>query len=194
MHTLVVVTHPSPTSLTRAAFGRVLAGLESGGHEVRVIDLDAEGFDPRLSLDEKRRHLDPPESKPDLSEHFAALRWAERLVLVYPTWFGGFPARLKGWIDRSWASGVAFELPEGATRIHPGLRNIRRIEVVTSHGGSRLLNLLQGNPGKLTTFRMLRALCHPLCRRRFTAIYDIDRVDPATVSIWLDDIEKRYAK
>ncbi len=194
MRTLVVVTHPSPDGLARRALARVLIGLERAGHEVRVIDLDAEAFDPRLTIEEKRRHLDPPETKPWLREHTEALRWAQRLILVYPTWFGGFPARLKGWFDRTWITGVAYSLPEGATRIHAGLKNIRRLEIVTTHGSSRWSNLLGGRPGRLIAFRTLRLLCHPLCRRRFHGFYSAATASEADIEAWLDDIEETFAR
>ena len=193
MRSLVVVTHPVETSLTRAAFDRVCRGLDRAGGEVRVIDLDAIDFDPCLSVDEKRRHLDDPATKPAIADHVEALQWAERLILVYPTWYGGFPAVLKGWFDRTWVTGVAYHLPEGSGRIRAGLRNIRRLDIVTSHGSSRWVNLAQRNPGKLTAFRTLRLLCHPLCRRRWTALYDVDRQSPSDIETWLDLVEQRYA-
>ncbi len=191
---LVVVCHPREDSLTRAAFERVRQGLTAAGHEVRVIDLDALDFDPRLTAFERADHLGDPSSRPDLAEHVEALRWAHRLVLVHPTWFGGQPARLKGWFDRVWMHGVAFTLPEGATRIHANLRNIRRIDVVTTYGSSRFVNFVQGNGGRLIVFRTLRILCHPLCRTSSTALYELDRTTPAQIVSWLDDVERRFAR
>ncbi len=190
---LVVVTHPRPDSLIRAAFARVEAGLRSAGHEVRVLDLDAEDFDPRLTEFEWRNHIGDPADRPDLTEHLDALRWAQRIVLVYPTWFGGQPARLKGWFDRVWMHGVAFTLPAGSSRIHANLRHVRRIDIVTSHGSSRLVNFVQGNPGRITVFRTMRILCHPLCRTSFTAIYRLDRTTPDEIQAWLDGVERRFA-
>ncbi len=191
---LVVVHHPRPDSLTRAAFDRVITGLTTAGHETRVIDLDAEDFDPRLTADEVIAHIGSPTDRPEFGDHFDALRWAERIVLVYPTWFGGQPARLKGWFDRVWMHDVAFTLPPGATRIHANLQNIRRIDIVTSHGSSRLVNFIQGNGGRITVFRALRVLCHPLCRTSLTALYDVDRNSPAELEAWLDGVEKRFAR
>ncbi len=191
---LVVVTHPRPDSLTRSAAARVLAGLDSAGHEVRLIDLDAEDFDPRLTTFEKEHHIGEPSDRPDLVEHVDALQWAERLILVYPTWFSGQPARLKGWFDRVWMHQVAFSLPEGSNRIRARLQNLRRIDIVTSHGSSRVVNLLQGNGGRLTVFRTLRLLCHPLCRTRLTALYDVDRQDAAGIGSWLERVEERFAR
>lgn len=194
MKTLVVVTHPSPDGLARRAFERVVAGLTAAGDEVRIIDLDAEGFDPRLTTEEKRRHLDPPDTKPWIADHADALRWAQRIVLVYPTWFGGFPARLKGWFDRTWITGVAYTLPEGSTRIHAGLKNIRRFEIVTTHGSSRWSNAVNGRPGRLTAFRTLRLLCHPLCRCRFHAIHSVSTASADDVEAWLKRIQVTFSR
>lgn len=191
---LVVVHHPRSDSLTRAGFDRVVRGLETAGHEVRTIDLDAEEFDPRLTTFERADHIGDPADRPDLAEHIDALQWANRIVLVYPTWFSGQPARLKGWFDRVWMHGVAFTLPDGATRIHANLGNIRRIDIVTTHGSSWLVNFAQGNGGRLTVFRTLRILCHPLCRTSIVALYDVDRVSPAGIEAWLQKIEDRFSK
>lgn len=193
MRTLVVVTHPRNDSLTRAACDRVRAGLEAAGSEVRILDLDAEHFNPALTPEERLDHLGNPEDRPANRHHFEALQWCERIVLVYPTWFGGQPAMLKGWFDRVWMNDVAFHLPDGASRIHAKLKNVKRLEIVTSHGSSRTVNWLQGNPGRVTVLRTLRILCHPLCRTRFTAIYNIDRATPDQIEEWLNSVEKRYS-
>ena len=192
--TLVVVCHPRPDSLVRAAASRVECGLEQSGEEVRVIDLDADDFEPRLTRWEKQNHLGSPDDRPELGEYFDALRWATRIVFVYPTWYSGQPAQLKGWFDRVWANGVAFELPEGSSRIRGLLKNVRRLEIVTTHGSSRLVNLLQANSGQRVVFRSLRVLCHPLCRTRLTAIYDLDRAGPEEVEQWLDEVEERFRR
>lgn len=189
----MVVTHPSPEGLARRAFERIVAGLDRAGDDVHVIDLDGEAFDPRLTTDEKRRHLDPPDTKPWVADHAAALQCADRLILVYPTWWGGFPARLKGWFDRTWITGVAYTLPEGSTRIHAGLKNIKRLEIVTTYGNSRLSNTLRGNPGRLIAFRTIRLLCHPLCRRRFHPFYSAGAASPDQVDAWLDRLEETFA-
>ena len=71
-------------------------------------------------------------------------------MLVYPTWWSGQPAMLKGWIDRVWVAGVAWDLPPGANVLRARLRNVRRIVVVTTHGSSKLVNALEGEAGKRT--------------------------------------------
>lgn len=193
-NTLVVICHPKSTSLTRAAAELVTQGLHSAGKPIRVLDLDQMDFDPVLTLEEVRDHLGSPDARPDLAEHFDALRWAEHLVLVYPTWFSGQPARLKGWFDRVWMHEVAFTLPEGSNRIRGTLGNIRRIDIVTSHGSTSKVNWIQGNSGRIRVRRTLRILCNRFCRTSLTAIYDIDNASETEIEAWLTGIEARFAK
>lgn len=193
MRTLVVYCHPNPDSLVAAAKDRVLAGLRAGGHEVHVTDLYADGFRPELSVEERRLHREPGISA-DLQGYADDLRWAQALVLVYPTWWSGQPAMLKGWIDRVWGRGIAFDLPDGARVARPLLTDIRRIAVVTTHGSSKWMNALEGESGKRTAFRSIRAVCSRRVRTSWTAIYGLDRADEATRTAWLDRVEDRFSR
>lgn len=75
MRVHLVYCHPSETSFTAAVRDRALAGLHAAGHDVRVSDLYADGFVPELSAWERTNHLAPPETKPDIAEYAANLRW-----------------------------------------------------------------------------------------------------------------------
>lgn len=192
MRVLVVHCHPDPESLVAAAKDRVLVGLARSEHDVRFTDLYAEGFEPRMSSDERRTHAEPGVA-PALQRYADDLAWAEALVLVYPTWWSGQPAMLKGWIDRVWVSGVAWELPEGANILRPLLTNIRRIVVVTTHGSPKYMNALEGETGKRVAFRAIRAMCSKRTRTTWCAIYGLDRADAAKRRAWLDRVERLAA-
>ncbi len=187
---LVVYCHPSPTSLVAAARDRVLAGLEATGAEVRLFDLYGDGFVPEFSAAERATHLEAG-TDPTIAEHAAALQWCDTLILVYPTWWAGQPAMLKGWFDRVWVSGVAWDLPAGAKRLQPKLRNVQRIVAVTTHGSPKHINVLEGEGGKRTLTRALRAMCHPLCRVDWMALYGVDRCSEAARVEFLDRTEAR---
>ncbi|MEM7325624.1 MAG: NAD(P)H-dependent oxidoreductase [Actinomycetota bacterium] len=193
-NTLVVICHPKPTSLTRTAATRVLRGLDRAGQPYRVLDLDELDFDPVLTIEEVQDHLGSPDSRPYLAEHLDALRWCQRLILIYPTWFSGQPARLKGWFDRVWMNEVAFVLPDGANRIRGTLGNINQIDVVTAHGSSRRVNFIQGNSGRIRVNRTLRVLCGLRCRTTWNAIYDIDNRSRAEIGAWLDRVEADFSR
>src|SRR5690606_10965424 len=102
MKTLVVHCHPNPASFSHALYETTLEALQPR-HEVRAIDLYAEGFDPTLSCEERQAYLAQTELiLARVRPHAEALQWAEHLVFVYPTWFHGPPAMLKGWLERVW--------------------------------------------------------------------------------------------
>ena len=194
MRTLVVYCHPNPDSFVAAARDAAIEGLHAGGHEVRVTDLYADDFDPVFSAFDHAHHLADPSAKPAIAIYTADLAWCESLVLVYPTWWAGQPAMLKGWIDRVWVNGVAWTHPEGASRLHAALRNVRRITVVTTHGSSKFVNALEGEAGKRTVTRSMRLLCNRFCRTQWLALYTVDRSTDAERAAFLAKVRRRLAR
>jgi putative NADPH-quinone reductase len=191
---LVVYSHPDPASFCAHLRDRAVGVLHAAGHDVDLLDLYAEGFTPELSADERRTHRDPPSTKPQLVEHARRLQRAEALVFVYPTWMGGQPAMLKGWFDRVWINGIAYELPAGASRILPLLRGIRRIAIVTTHGSSKRVNIIEGEPGKRVITRALRVLCHRFARTHWISLYGIDRATETDRAAFVARVERRLAR
>jgi NAD(P)H dehydrogenase (quinone) len=190
VNVLVVFCHPTHDSLIGAVLQRVLTGLDRAGHTVRVTDLYAEGFRPELNEWERLHHMDPPDAKVEIASHAADLSWCEALVMVYPTWWSGQPAMLKGWIDRVWVRGVAYEFPEGATTIRPLLRNVRYLVAVTTHGSAKWTNALEGEGGKRTITRSLRVLCHRRARTHWVALYNVDRSSAEQRHAYLDRVDR----
>jgi putative NADPH-quinone reductase len=128
-----------------------------------------------LSAAERALHHTPPSTRPELARDVEDLRWCEAIVFVYPTWWAGLPAMLKGWIDRTWMNEVAWVLPAGANTIRPRLTNITRLVAVTTHGSSKFVNALQGEPGKRIITRSIRVMCNRWCRARWIAQYGLDK-------------------
>ena len=193
MRALVVYCHPNPDSLVGAAYQRALAGLAAGGHDVRVVDLYADGFRPEMTADERRTHKTPGVAA-ELQAYADDLAWAEALVFVYPTWWSGQPAMLKGWIDRVFVAGVAWEMAEGDSTPTPLLRDVRRIVAVTTHGSPKWLNALEGESGKRTLFRSIRAMCSRRTRTTWCAIYGLDRAEEADRIAFLDRVERTLSR
>ncbi len=186
---LVVYCHPSPTSYVSVVRDRVLSGLEAAGAETRLINLYEEGFTPEFSAAERTAHLEPG-TDPAISDHADALQWCNTLILVYPTWWAGQPAMLKGWFDRVFVNGVAWELPAGSNRLRPLLHNVRRIVAVTTHGSPKYINAIEGEGGKRTLTRALRPMCHRFCRTSWLALYNLDRCDADRRVRFLDRTER----
>jgi NAD(P)H dehydrogenase (quinone) len=104
---LVVYCHPNPTSFTHAVYRQVLAGLHASDCDVDALDLYAEGFDPVLVVNEHYRRRDLDKVAYTL-RHRERIASCDAMVFVYPVWWGGFPALLKGFIDRTFVSGLTY--------------------------------------------------------------------------------------
>jgi NAD(P)H dehydrogenase (quinone) len=183
---LIVRAHPLADSFVNAAGDRAVAVLADRGHDVRQIDLYADEFDPAVSSDEWRTRRDG--IAPEVARYGDDLRWATDIVFVYPTWFGAHPAMLKGWFDRVWVEGVAYHLVPGERAARGALRNIRGLWSVTSHGSTRAMNMVQGEPGKHFVSRGLRPLCSRRCRVRWVAFYGNDTASGQDREQFLDRV------
>lgn len=173
MRILMVACHPRADSYSAALREAARTALQAAGHQVVLRDLYAEGFAPAMSAAEHARCHDAGRNEAGIEDHVADLRTAEALVLVYPTWWYGMPAMLKGWFDRIWLAGIAFRLGEGA--IQPLLTNIRRIAVVTTYGSPRWLLWAIGWPDRRLMGRGIRRLCARGCRLDWLYLHRMDR-------------------
>jgi NAD(P)H dehydrogenase (quinone) len=173
MHVLLIYCHPRPGSFCAALRDTAVAALEAAGHSVEVRDLYDEGFMPALTAEQRGHYYDESANLCGIEDHVAALQRAEALLLVYPTWWFGPPAMVKGWLDRVWVPGVAFHL-DGAGGLRPLLSNIRRIGVVTTYGSPYWRLWLVGWPDRHMIGRGLRPLCARRCRLNWIALTRMD--------------------
>jgi len=187
MRVLVLYAHPVDTSYCSALHERVVAALREGGHEVDDCDLHAEGFDPVLSRGERLRYHDVPGNMAAVAP-YERLKAADALVIVSPVWNFGFPAILKGFFDRVFLPGVSFSLDDGRARGE--LRNIGRVVMVTSYGGSYFRALLMGDPPRKLVTRMIRGAVRPFARIRYLAHYGMNQSTQASRIAFLRRVER----
>jgi NAD(P)H dehydrogenase (quinone) len=173
---LIVFCHPEPTSYAATLLATARDALTRAGHELRLIDLYAEGFNPVLSAAEKATYLPNPALNVEgVRAHVDALRWAEALAFVFPTWFYGPPAMLKGWLERVWLPGVAFTVPEKAGgTARPGMQHITRLICVTTSGSPWWWLRVVRDPGRNLFTRGLRALFHPRCKTTWLQLHGMN--------------------
>src|SRR3984885_5579040 len=165
MRVLVIYCHPVAESFAAAAHQTVLQGLIEAGHSVTDVDLYAEHFDPVMSRQERLDYLNTARNERLVQRYDDQLAAAEALVLVYPAWWYGMPAMLKGYFDRVWLPGVAFDVTLGGKVNTERLQRIRRIIVVTTYGGPWwMVRLAIGDPARKIISRAVRALCAHGCR------------------------------
>ena len=111
MHALIVIAHPNPKSLTHSIASRIVKGISAADKDStsEIADLAAEGFDPCFTAQDisvLHREADPT---PDIIAEQERISRADALVLVYPVYWWSFPALLKGWIDRVFTNGWAYD-------------------------------------------------------------------------------------
>ena len=128
MRTLILYAHPCPESFNAAVHKVVVDTLHSRGWQLDDCDLNAEGFAPVLTEPERRDYHEAPANIEPVKEYVARLRAAEALVMVFPVWNFGYPAILKGFLDRVFLPDVSFKLHDG--KISPGLTNIKNWSLV----------------------------------------------------------------
>lgn len=195
MRALVVYCHPKTTSFNAAVKETVLEKLNRGGAEIRLIDLYERAFQPVLPACELDDYLDCPANVEPVARDVADLRWADTLIFVYPTWWYGLPAMLKGWLDRVLLPDVAFLMPDAENKdIRPGLTNITSLGVFTTCGASRWLTSLVGAPGRRTLTRGVRLICAKRCKVHFAAHYLMDSSTPESRTAHLDKVGRVVEK
>ncbi len=133
MNVLIVFTHPNPASFNHALLERVSAGLKEAGHSIKIKDLYQENFDPILSASDLDQ-LHKGEIPSKIAKEQEQLLWADSLIFIYPLWWFGRPAMLKGWFDLVLTNGLAFEYSSDGVK---GLLKHKRALVLITAGGSR---------------------------------------------------------
>lgn len=103
---------------------------------VEIVDLAAEGFDPRFTVADRRTYLTGGHVTPDVIAEQRRVDGADHLVLVFPVYWWSMPAQLKGWIDRVFVNGWAFTIdPEYGIRRNLGRLTIHLIPVAGDDAG-----------------------------------------------------------
>lgn len=107
---LIINGHPNKNSFNTALANAYKTGASTQHVSIKEITIADLNFNPNLAFGyEKRMELEP-----DLIEAWEKIKWADHLVWVHPVWWGSLPAKLKGFIDRTFLPGFAFKYRENS--------------------------------------------------------------------------------
>jgi putative NADPH-quinone reductase len=194
MRVLVIHSHPVTDSFSGALRDSAIEGARAAGHDVRVLDLGVMSFNPVMSAEELRGYKAvTPVANEDLTVHIDAVRWADVLVFVYPTWWSTLPAQLKGWLERVMRPGVAFVFDED-NKVRPGLRQVRRIVGITTYGSKWPYVKLMKDSGRRTLLRALKLNTSWRTRSKWIALYGIDGASEEKRTHFLAEVRRSMEK
>lgn len=142
MKHVVVVAHPAAESFTMALTRTYTAELEQLGHSQRTYDLYRMGFNPVLGAQELLPITTDRSASPDVMKAQDDIRAAAAVTLIYPLWWLSMPAMMKGYVDRVFARGFAYESHEGIVR---GLLTGKKAVLMTVSGAPLPLLVKSGN-------------------------------------------------
>ncbi|GGO74708.1 NAD(P)H-dependent oxidoreductase [Bowmanella pacifica] len=193
MNTLVVVAHPLDNSLCAHLAAQTIAHLKRQGHQVEVKNLYLEAFQPALTQTERQSYYQPEFDDSLLAQDIAQLKRAESLVLVFPTWWFGFPAILKGWFDRVWAPGHAYDHASDLGAIQPRLQHLKEMKVVTTLGSPWWVDrLVMFRPVRRILKTALLGACAAKCRFSMLSLYQSEKVDKQRIEAFVKKICQRF--
>jgi NAD(P)H dehydrogenase (quinone) len=192
---LVLHAHPDPTSFNHAICDTAVRVLEASGHHVHGIDLYAEQFVAAMTNEERGAYeTHDPIRCEQVRRYGQLITIVDAVVFIYPTWWFGVPAVMKGWLERVMVPGVGFGLDAVTNKVKPGLSNVRRIAGITTYGSSRLNVVLMTDGGRRLIGRCFRMMANTRCRRTWLGLYGMDRASDADRREFLARVEKALGK
>ncbi|MBA3289083.1 MAG: NAD(P)H-dependent oxidoreductase [Acidimicrobiia bacterium] len=193
MQALVICAHPDGDSYTHAVLDAAVKGIRRAGHDVTVLDLYAIGFTPAMSLEERRAYRSAePLLDPMTVEHAALVKAAEMFVFVYPTWWSGLPAIMKGWLERVLVPGVAIRFDDSG-KVRPALTHVKRIVGISTYGSPWTYVKLLTDGGRRTLTRSFRMSGRWRTPTTWLGLYSIDTAGDAERSAFIDRVEHTMA-
>jgi putative NADPH-quinone reductase len=117
---------------------------------------------------------------------------ADALVFSFPVWNMGFPAILKGFVDKVFLPGVSFNLKDDGSYV-PSLHNVKRLGVVCTYGGSRWKTFLMGDPSRRFLKRTMVRNCAPGARCDYLAHYDMDHTTPERRLRFVKTVQRKFS-
>jgi putative NADPH-quinone reductase len=191
MKCLIVTTHPLKDSLCTALTQYVVNVLTNAECELTVEDLYEDKFEPALTAKERLSYYGENYDSSDVTAHVERLREAEALVLIFPTWWFGFPAMLKGWFDRVWGPGIAYDHASDFGPIKPRLDNLRKVLVITTLGAPWWVDrLIMRQPLKRTIKFALLGACAKNSRLKYLSLYNSEKLDESKIDGFKSKIKK----
>jgi len=194
MKTLIIFNHPYKGSYCSAILQSVINGLHKTGGEIDVLDLDFDGFNPVMTVDDLAAWRSGKTLDPKVSDYQQRIQAASHLVFIFPIWWEVMPAMTKGFLDKVLLRTFAYDQPTPGTPFKNLLLNLKSVTVITT----------SSVPGFFYRLIYKNAVKHVMLTGGFKkigiknshwiALHNVNDVSEKKRKTWLSDIERRFSK
>lgn len=182
---LIVQGHPNPKSLCAHLAETYQKNASQSGFEVRYLNLPELKFDVNLH----QGYKEDQKLEPDLISAQEAITWAEHLVFVFPNWWTSMPALLKGFIDRVFLPGFAFQYRQKSPLPKKLLNGKTARLIITMDSPSWYYNYLMKAPGVNLLKRGTLIFCgiKPV---KVTTLGPVRKAPPEKINAFISAVKK----
>ncbi|UZR98531.1 NAD(P)H-dependent oxidoreductase [Chondrinema litorale] len=195
MKVVIVFNHPYQKSYCNAILEAATRGLQVGNHEIDLIHLDNDGFNPVMTADDLKAFRDKKPVDPQVIDYKSRIEQADYLIFIFPIWWELMPAMTKGFIDKVIFPGVAYDYTNANnTRMKPLWTKLKGITLITTMNTPSLLySLIFGNAIKkamiLGTFWKIG-----FKNRKWISLNQVKMASHEKRTKWLNSIEDKFSK
>lgn len=191
MHSLVILAHPYAKSYCHALYERITLTLERAGHTVDRLHLDAENFDPVMRSADLAVYAKGQSADPAVPAYQARIDAAQQLVFIFPIWWEVMPALLKGFVDKVFTKGWAYEPARLGVQGH--LDHVQRAVIVTTMNTPKwAYRWLYGNAVQRALVRGTLRKCG-VRKVQWVALSPVSHVTATQREAWLNRVAAMFA-
>lgn len=182
---LIISGHPYSESLCQSLADRYARGAREASEHVREISIHKLQFNPNLLFG----YREVSKLEPDLIAAQEDIVWAEHIVFVFPNWWGGMPALMKGFFDRAFLPGFAFKYPPHSVRWEKLLAGRTADIIVTMDTPPLIYRWFLGNVGIRQLKNNILGFCG-ITTKKVKIFSPTKNQSPETIEKWLSTAEE----
>ncbi len=194
MRVVIVFNHPYEGSYCNAILNAVIKGLRKADHEIDLMHLDKDGFNPAMSRADLKAFMEHKPVDPQVIDYCGRLEKANHLIFIFPIWWDLMPAMTKGFIDRVLTPGVVYDHHPRGFGLVPLLKNLKGVTIITTMNKPKLMySLIIGN---LIKKAMIKSVFRTMGYKnlKWMSYNMVKSVSQEKRVKWLADIENRFSK
>lgn len=193
MRIVIVFNHPYEGSYGNALLQSVTKGLQKANHEVDLMDLDNDKFNPVMSKEDLLAFVKHKPIDPQVIDYTQRLEKADQLIFIFPIWWDLMPAMTKGFVDRVLTPGIVYDHHPRGFGLVPLLKNLKKVTIITTMNKPKLMySLLIGN---LIKKAMLKSVFKTMGYKnlKWISFTSVKSVSQEKRVKWLTNIENKFA-